>query len=112
MKLVTAIVKPFKVDDVKDALKAAGVHGITVSEARGFGRQGGHTETYRGAEHVVDLVPKARIDVVVEDGEVDRVVDVLLEGARTGKIGDGKVWVVPIESVYRIRTGEAGPDAL
>jgi nitrogen regulatory protein PII len=112
MKLVTAIVKPYKVDDVKDALKAIGVQGITVSEARGFGRQGGHTETYRGAEYKVDLVPKARLDVVVDDADVDQVLDAIAEGAKTGKIGDGKVWVTSVERILRIRTGEEGSEAL
>ncbi len=112
MKLITAIVKPFKLDDVKAAVKAAGVTGITVSEVRGFGRQGGHTEVYRGAEYTIDFVPKVRMDILVEDEDVDRVATCLIDVARTGKIGDGKVWVVPVEEVYRIRTGESGPDAL
>ena len=112
MKLVTAIVKPFKLDDVKDALKDAGVQGMTVSEARGFGRQGGHTETYRGAEYVIDLVPKVRIEVVVDDFDVERVMDVIAEAARTGKIGDGKVWVTDVARVVRIRTGEIDADAV
>jgi nitrogen regulatory protein PII len=112
MKLVTAIVKPYKVDDVKDALKAAGVQGMTVAEARGFGRQGGHTETYRGTEYKVDLVPKTRIDVVVEADDVYRVVHAILAAARTGKIGDGKIWVSDVDRVIRIRTGEEGDDAL
>jgi nitrogen regulatory protein P-II 1 len=112
MKLVTAIVKPYKLDDVKDALKALGVQGLTVGEVRGFGRQGGHTETYRGAEYTVDFLPKARLDIVVDDSDVDRVLDAITEGARTGKIGDGKVWVTPVERMLRIRTGEEGMDAL
>jgi nitrogen regulatory protein P-II 1 len=112
MKLVTAIVKPFKLDDVKEALKAIGVHGMTVSDARGFGRQGGHTETYRGAEYRVDFLPKVRLEVVVDDRDVDDVVDVIRTAAATGKIGDGKVWVAAVDSVIRIRTGEQGPDAL
>jgi nitrogen regulatory protein P-II 1 len=112
MKLITAIIKPFKVDDVKDALKAAGVVGMTVSEVRGFGRQGGHTETYRGAEYTVDFIPKVKLELVVDDAVVDQVLETLTTAAGTGKIGDGKVWVVPAESVYRIRTGESGPDAL
>src|SRR5687767_2396692 len=112
MKLITAIVKPFKLDAVKDALKAADVHGMTVTEVQGFGRQSGHTEVYRGAEYTIDFVPKTRIEVLVADGEADRVVNTIIETARTGKIGDGKVWVVPVDSVSRIRTGEAGEDAL
>lgn len=112
MKLVVAIVKPFKVDDVKDALLALGVQGLTITDARGFGRQRGHTEVYRGAEYQIDFVPKQRLEVLVADGDVDRVVEALMETARTGKIGDGKVWVLPVESAYRIRTGEAGEDAL
>jgi nitrogen regulatory protein PII len=112
MKLVTAIVKPFKLDEVKEALKAAGITGITVSEARGFGRQGGHTETYRGTEYNIDFVPKVRIEVVVDDEAVDRVVDAVRASASTGKIGDGKIWVTSVERVVRIRTGEEGHDAL
>lgn len=112
MKLVTAIIKPFKLEDVKAALEAQGVHGMTVSEASGFGRQRGHTEVYRGAEYTVDLVPKVRVEVVVDDGDATRVVDAIVGAAQTGKIGDGKVWVVPVESVVRVRTGESGPDAL
>ncbi len=113
MKLITAIVKPFKLEEVKDALKAAGVTGITVTEAKGFGRQGGHTELYRGAEYTVDFLPKVRIEIVVADqDEVDRVVGVLAQAARTGKIGDGKVWVTNVESLLRIRTGEQGEDAI
>ena len=112
MKLVTAIVKPFKVDDVKAALKALGVQGMTVSEAQGFGRQRGHTEVYRGAEYTVDFVPKVRVEVLADDLEVDRVVDAIVTAARTDKIGDGKVWVTPVEGVTRIRTGERNNDAL
>ena len=112
MKLVTAIVKPFRVDDVKEALKGAGVTGLTVDEVRGFGRQGGHTETYRGSEYTIDFVPKVRVEILVDDGDVDRVAQKLVETARTGKIGDGKVWVVPVENIWRIRTGETGPDAV
>jgi nitrogen regulatory protein P-II 1 len=112
MKLVTAIVKPFKLDDVKDALKAAGITGMTVSEVRGFGRQGGHTETYRGAEYQIDFVPKAKIELVLDDALVDRAVDVIVESARTGKIGDGKIWVTDIGRLVRIRTGDEGPDAV
>ena len=112
MKLVVGIIKPFKLDDVKDAVKELGVQGLTVSEVQGFGRQRGHTEVYRGAEYTIDFVPKVRIEVLVDDGDVERVVEQLLATARTGKIGDGKVWVLPIERAWRIRTGEAGPDAL
>ena len=112
MKLITAIVKPFKLDEVKDALKAAGVNGITVTEARGFGRQGGHVETYRGAEYKVDLIPKVRLDIVVDQSIVDHVVDVLVKAAGTGKIGDGKVWVTDVSRVVRIRTGEEGTSAI
>jgi nitrogen regulatory protein P-II 1 len=112
MKLVTAIVKPFKLDDVKDALKDAGVNGMTLSEVKGFGRQRGHTEVYRGAEYTVDFVPKVRLEVLVDDGDVARIVELIVAAARTDKIGDGKVWVTPVESVTRIRTGEMGTDAL
>jgi nitrogen regulatory protein P-II 1 len=112
MKLITAIVKPFKADEVKDALKAVGVQGMTVTEAQGFGRQGGHTEVYRGAEYTIDFVPKTRIDLVVEDDSVDRVVDAIVESARTGKIGDGKVWVSDVGRLIRIRTGERDADAV
>ncbi len=112
MKLVIAIIKPFKVEDVKEALREVGVAGLTVSEARGFGRQRGHTEVYRGAEYQVDFVPKSRIEVMVEDDAVDGVIDAIVKSARTGKIGDGKVAVLPLEEVVRIRTGEHGPDAL
>jgi nitrogen regulatory protein P-II 1 len=112
VKVVIAVVKPFKLDDVKDALKDLGVQGMTVSEVQGFGRQRGHTEVYRGAEYTIDFVPKVRVEVLAEDGEVQGVVDALVAAARTGKIGDGKVWVMPVDSVVRIRTGEMGPDAL
>ena len=112
MKLITAIVKPFKLDDVKDAVKAAGVAGITVGEVRGFGRQGGHTETYRGTEYQIDFVPKVQIDVVVDDAVVDTVVDAIVGAARTDKIGDGKVWVTDVGRLIRIRTGEEGTDAV
>ena len=111
MKLVTAVIKPFKLDDVKSALETFGIHGLTVSEASGYGRQRGHTEVYRGAEYTVDLVPKVRIEVVVEDDDADSVVDVIVKSAQTGRIGDGKVWVSPVDSVVRVRTGERGPDA-
>ncbi|MFM9036205.1 MAG: P-II family nitrogen regulator [Actinomycetota bacterium] len=112
MKLITAIVKPFKLDDVKDALKAAGVQGITVSEVRGFGRQGGHTETYRGAEYKIDFVPKARLEIVVAYDAVDGVVSAIKAAAATGKIGDGKIWVTGVDRIIRIRTGEEGHDAV
>ena len=112
MKLITAIVKPFKLDDVKDALKAVGVAGVTVTEVRGFGRQGGHTETYRGAEYKIDFVPKVELTVVVDDGTVDAVVEAIAGAAGTGKIGDGKIWVTSVDRLVRIRTGEEGADAL
>jgi nitrogen regulatory protein P-II 1 len=112
MKLVTAIIKPFKLDDVKDALKAAGITGITVEEVRGFGRQGGHTETYRGSEYKIDFVPKVSLSIIVEDDGVDTVVDTIVASAATGKIGDGKIWVSPVERLVRIRTGEEGSDAI
>jgi nitrogen regulatory protein P-II 1 len=112
MKLITAIIKPFKLDDVKDALKAAGVTGMTVGEVRGFGRQGGHTETYRGTEYQIDFVPKVKLEIVLDDRIVDGVVDAIVEAARTDKIGDGKVWVTAIDELVRIRTGERGPDAI
>jgi nitrogen regulatory protein PII len=105
-------VKPFKLDDVKDALKAAGVQGITVSEVRGFGRQGGHSETYRGAEYKIDFVPKVRLELVVDDSSVDAVIAAIKASANTGKIGDGKIWVANIDRLVRIRTGEEGPDAI
>jgi nitrogen regulatory protein PII len=112
MKLITAIVKPFTLDDVKTGLEQAGVLGMTVTEVQGYGRQRGHTEVYRGAEYAVDFVPKVRIEVVVEDSAADKVVDSIVRAARTGKIGDGKVWVSPVETVVRVRTGERGSDAL
>jgi nitrogen regulatory protein P-II 1 len=112
MKLITAIIKPFRLDSVKEALKAIGVEGLTVSEVQGFGRQGGHTETYRGAEYQIDFVPKVKVEAVVSDGSMDQVVDAIVEAARTDKIGDGKVWVTPVEHLVRIRTGERGDDAL
>ena len=112
MKLITAVVKPFKLDDVKEALKGAGVQGITVSEVRGFGRQGGHTETYRGAEYNIDFVPKVRIEMVVHDDDVEKTIIALRAAASTGKIGDGKIWVTNAERIIRIRTGEEGSDAL
>ena len=112
MKLVTGIVKPHKLEEVKAALEAFGVQGMTVSEASGYGRQRGHTEVYRGAEYTVDTVPKARLEVLVDDAEAEDVVDIIVTAARTGKIGDGKVWVAPIEDVVRVRTGERGSYAL
>jgi len=112
MKLVTAIVKPFVLEDVKGALEQLGVLGMTVSEVQGYGRQKGHTEVYRGAEYSVDFVPKVRVEVVADDALADKVVDAVVEAARTGKIGDGKVWVTPVESVVRVRTGERGADAI
>jgi nitrogen regulatory protein P-II 1 len=112
MRIVTAVIKPFKLDDVKVALQAAGVAGLTVSEASGYGRQRGHTEVYRGAEYVVDFVPKVRVEVVVEDEDVAGVVEAITTAARTGKIGDGKVWTVEIADLVRIRTGERGSDAV
>ncbi|MFJ2603885.1 MULTISPECIES: P-II family nitrogen regulator [unclassified Streptomyces] len=112
MKLITAIVKPHRLDEVKTTLQELGVHGLTVTEASGYGRQRGHTEVYRGAEYQVDLVPKVRIEVVVEDADADPVIDAIVKAAQTGKIGDGKVWSLPVETVVRVRTGERGPDAL
>jgi len=112
MKLVTAIIKPFKLEDVKSALESYGLRGMTVSEASGYGRQKGHTEVYRGAEYTVDLVPKVRIEVLVEEDDVDSVVDVIVKTAQTGRIGDGKVWTSPVDSVVRVRTGERGTDAI
>ncbi|MCP4436341.1 MAG: P-II family nitrogen regulator [Actinomycetia bacterium] len=112
MKLVTAIIKPFKLDDVKAALKNMGVVGLTVTEVRGFGRQGGHTETYRGTEYQVDFLPKVRLEAVVDDGDVSDVVDTIVSAAKTDKIGDGKVWVSTIDEIVRIRTGERGAEAV
>ncbi|MGB5275637.1 MAG: P-II family nitrogen regulator [Gammaproteobacteria bacterium] len=112
MKLIKAIIKPFKLDDVREALSEIGIQGITVSEVKGFGRQKGHTELYRGAEYRVDFLPKVKLETVVSDEEVDNVVNAIRESANTGKIGDGKIFVVPIEQAVRIRTGEAGDDAL
>ncbi len=112
MKLVVAVLKPFKLDDVKEVLKNIGVQGMTLTESQGFGRQRGHTEVYRGAEYEVDFVPKIRIEVLIDDEQTDEVVDAIVGAAATGKIGDGKVWVVPVEAVVRVRTGERGSDAL
>ncbi|CAO5176925.1 nitrogen regulator GlnK [Frankia sp. AiPs1] len=111
-KLVTAVIKPFKIDDVKAALEKLGVHGLTISEVQGYGRQKGHTEVYRGAEYKVDFVPKIKVEVVVSDETADELVTAITAAAQTGKIGDGKVWVVPVDSVVRVRTGERGSDAL
>jgi nitrogen regulatory protein PII len=112
MKLVVAIIKPFKLDEVKEALRAVGVNGLTVTETQGFGRQRGHTEVYRGAEYQVDFVPKVKVEVVADDDQVQGIVDAITKSASTGKIGDGKIFVVPAEQVIRIRTGEMGPDAI
>ena len=112
MKLITAIIKPFKVDDVKTALKGIGVQGMTVAEVRGFGRQGGHTETYRGAEYKIDFVPKIQLELVVDDDVVDRAIDAIVSSAGTGKIGDGKIWVTSVDRIVRIRTGEEGVAAI
>ena len=112
MKLVTAIIKPHQLDEVKEALEAYGISGMTVSEASGYGRQRGHSEVYRGAEYTVDFVPKVRLEVLVDDIDAGAVVDVVLKAAQTGRIGDGKIWTVPVEDVVRVRTGERGTDAL
>jgi nitrogen regulatory protein P-II 1 len=112
MKLVVAVVKPHRLDDVKEALREMGIGGLTAVEAQGFGRQRGHTEIYRGAEYQVDFVPKVQVEVLVDDAQVDLVIDTIMGAARTGKIGDGKIWVLPVEQVHRIRTGEMGPDAI
>ena len=112
MKLVTAIIKPFKLDDVREALSEVGVQGVTVTEVKGFGRQKGHTELYRGAEYVVDFLPKVKLEVAVDDPMVDKVIDAISKAAQTGKIGDGKIFVSPLEQAVRIRTGESGADAL
>lgn len=112
MKKIEAIIKPFKLDEVKEALQEIGIQGLSVLEAKGFGRQKGHTELYRGAEYVVDFLPKVKVEVVVDDGMVEQVVDAIVTAARTGKIGDGKIFVIDVEHAVRIRTGEEGPDAL
>ena len=112
MKLVTAIIKPHQLDEVKEALEAFGIQGMTISEAQGYGRQRGHSEVYRGAEYTVDFVPKSRLEVLVDDMDASSVVDVILKAAQTGRIGDGKIWVVPVEDVARVRTGERGADAI
>jgi nitrogen regulatory protein PII len=112
MKKVEAIIKPFKLDDVKEALKDIGVQGLTVTEVKGFGRQKGHTELYRGAEYVIDFLPKIKLEIIVDDDIVPKVIDVIMDSARTGKIGDGKIFVLPMEEIVRIRTGERGIDAI
>ena len=112
MKKIEAIIKPFKLDEVKDALANIGVYGMTVTEAKGFGRQKGHTELYRGAEYVIDFLPKLKIEVVVDDAQVEKVVEAIMQAARTGRIGDGKIFIIPIDDVIRIRTGERGPEAV
>lgn len=112
MKLITAVIKPFKLDEVRAALLAFGVQGMTVSESSGYGRQRGHTEVYRGAEYTVELLPKVRMEVLVDDSDADDVIDVIVRSARTGKIGDGKVWATTVENVIRVRTGERGPEAI
>lgn len=112
MKLIVAIIKPFRLDEVKTSLIGMGVQGLTVTEVRGFGRQRGHTEVYRGAEYKIDFVPKLRLEILVDESDAERVAQELMEHARTGQIGDGKLWIVPVDAVYRIRTGEAGTDAI
>ena len=112
MKLITAIIKPFKLDDVRSALSDVGVQGVTVSEVKGFGRQKGHTELYRGAEYVVDFLPKVKLEIAIDDARTDLVIEAIRAAANTGKIGDGKIFVTPLEQVIRIRPGEAGPDAI
>ena len=112
MKLITAVIKPFKLDEVKEALKGAGVNGITVTEVQGFGRQSGHTEVYRGAEYTVDFVPKVKVEILADDTQIDAIVDAIVGSARTEKIGDGKLWITDVDAVQRIRTGEKGTDAI
>ncbi|MDN5862956.1 MAG: P-II family nitrogen regulator [Salinisphaera sp.] len=112
MKMVTAVIKPFRLDDVREALGEVGVHGTTMTEVKGFGRQKGHTELYRGAEYAVDFLPKVKLEIAVADDLVDRVVETIMDAAKTGQIGDGKIFVTPLDQVIRIRTGETGPDAL
>jgi len=112
MKLITAVLKPFKLDDVKAAIEHAGITGMTVSEASGYGRQRGHTEVYRGAEYRIDLVPKVRIELIVDDSQVDEIIDLIVQAARTERIGDGKIWVTSLDDVVRVRTGEHGPGAI
>jgi nitrogen regulatory protein P-II 1 len=110
--LITAVIKPHKLDEVKDALRGIGIQGLTVDEVKGFGRQGGHTETYRGAEYTIDLLPKVRVEVLADTAEVDKVIDTIAQAAKTGKIGDGKIWATPVDRVVRIRTGERDVEAL
>ena len=112
MKQITAIIKPFKLDDVRDALHEIGIHGMTVTEVKGYGRQKGHTEMYRGAEYVVDFLPKLKLEIAIDDNQVDGAIEAIIQAAQTGKIGDGKIFVTPIEQTIRIRTGETGPQAL
>jgi nitrogen regulatory protein PII len=112
VKLITTIIKPFKLDDVKDALKSIGIQGMTVSEVKGFGRQGGHTETYRGSEYAIDFVPKMKLELVIDDAQIDQVVEAISKAASTGKIGDGKIWITEVNTIIRIRTGEVGSDAI
>jgi nitrogen regulatory protein P-II 1 len=112
MKLVVAVLKPFKLDDVMEALKSVGIAGVTLTEAQGFGRQRGHTEVYRGAEYEVDFIPKLRVEILVDDAQEETVVDAIVSAAATGKIGDGKIWVSPVDTVVRVRTGERGADAI
>jgi nitrogen regulatory protein P-II 1 len=112
VKLITAVIKPYKLDEVKTALQAFGVHGVTVTESSGYGRQRGHTEVYRGAEYTIDLVPKIKLDLLAEDHDIEALIDVISKAAQTGKIGDGKIWVTPVETVVRLRTGERGAEAL
>ncbi len=112
MKLITAIVKPFKLDDVREALSDMGISGVTVTEVKGFGRQKGHTELYRGAEYVVDFLPKVKLEIAVTEEQIEPAIQAIIDGAKTGKIGDGKIFVSPLEEVVRIRTGETGPDAI
>lgn len=112
MQLVTAVIKPHKVDEVKEALRAIGVQGITLTEVKGFGRQGGHTERYRGAEYTIEFIPKMKLEIVVDGDDVPKVTEAILKAAQTGKIGDGKIWVTPVDSIVRIRTGELGRDAI
>jgi nitrogen regulatory protein P-II 1 len=112
VKLITTVIKPFKLDDVKDALKSIGIQGMTVSEVKGFGRQGGHTETYRGSEYAIDFVPKMKLELVIDDAQIDQVVEAISKAASTGKIGDGKIWITDVNTIIRIRTGEVGSDAI